>query len=692
MERIGIQIEATDNSKAAFASLQGNLRVLFGASGEIISHLGGVSQSTQTLSNNLEETGKKSFKLADIFNSSFVKIGLGIGGAAAAYATFKSAVVGSITKAIESESVMRKMQTAVELSGDSWWNAKPKVEAFGKAVLETTRFTDEQAIGAIQAITQVTGNFAQGQQGATIAMDMAATGLFDLDSAVRAVAIAYEGNTMMLGRQIPALRESAMAQLGLTTSAEKAEYAIKTLTEKFGGAAEKDVQTFGGRMQQLQNNIGQLKESIGNLLIPILGTLAEKLVPVVSYIADLVDELRDLPKTLTIANEALNDANMFYNIFQKELIDTSTIALPNTTEQIGLFAEAMNNIGNNTNLTLPSIVSFNAEVDQLGQLLPKVNVVLDNTKNNARSLSTELNKKNKIEYQVMEIDTQLAKNRVAWDNFLNHIETSSLDHAQKLASAWAVSLPIGFTFPPEEETMDELNARLNGWSTTTKEAFDATAELSNGVSQGIESAFGAAFGNMIQAGNTWRDSARAAFNAFAGVALQAIAKTVYATITAEATKTAAITAGVTARIPIVAAEDALTVGSALKNIWHAVTSIFSWVAKLGPFGIAIGVGAVAVMMGIINSFKHFSKGGLVTGEAGEDRVPAMLTAGEYVLTAAQAQRLLPMLNSGSVTNSHSVTNFNINVGAGAQVTVESLMTKLIPALERAVAERKLVLA
>lgn len=67
-----------------------------------------------------------------------------------------------------------------------------------------------------------------------------------------------------------------------------------------------------------------------------------------------------------------------------------------------------------------------------------------------------------------------------------------------------------------------------------------------------------------------------------------------------------------------------------------------------PFvGVAIAAGFIGYMIAQIRSTRaqKFALGGLVDGQSGPDRVPALLTRGEFVMPAAQTQRYLPMLEA-----------------------------------------------
>ena len=63
--------------------------------------------------------------------------------------------------------------------------------------------------------------------------------------------------------------------------------------------------------------------------------------------------------------------------------------------------------------------------------------------------------------------------------------------------------------------------------------------------------------------------------------------------------------------------------------------------------------------------KGFFTGGIVTGQAGLDKVPARLTAGEVVFNKSQQQELLSMANGGGI---NSGSRFNNNFGSNGSAT------------------------
>jgi hypothetical protein len=91
--------------------------------------------------------------------------------------------------------------------------------------------------------------------------------------------------------------------------------------------------------------------------------------------------------------------------------------------------------------------------------------------------------------------------------------------------------------------------------------------------------------------------------------------------------------------------------AAIASVSRALSQLASQIATLPtssgigylPLGTGIGTGGGMATGGSSPSFtsttQRFATGGLVTGPAGIDRIPALLTAGEYVLTPDIVQKL-----------------------------------------------------
>ena len=220
-------------------------------------------------------------------------------GALAALAAFTAAMYKSIQAAGIQEVIIAKLQKAVENAGQSWAEANPQLTAFAAEMQKLTKYGDTQTYQLIQELIPYTGDYAKAMEGAKIAMDMAAAGLFDVRTASKYVGMAMQGNVEMLGRYIGELRTSSNAQLKHMSASEKTTYALELMRQKFGGMAEKELNTFSGRMSQLKNYVGDVMEAIGDGLTPTLTKMAEK---ISSQLPEIEKEFKRLS---TIASETI---------------------------------------------------------------------------------------------------------------------------------------------------------------------------------------------------------------------------------------------------------------------------------------------------------------------------------------------------------------------------------------------------
>jgi flagellar biosynthesis chaperone FliJ len=109
-----------------------------------------------------------------------------------------------------------------------------------------------------------------------LVLDMASTGLFDMSTAARYVAMALEGNAEALGRYVPQLRATNNEIIKNGTAAEKAEEAMRILNEKFGGSAQKNLESTADSWKQLKNYLGDVSEEIGDQLLPAITKVINK--------------------------------------------------------------------------------------------------------------------------------------------------------------------------------------------------------------------------------------------------------------------------------------------------------------------------------------------------------------------------------------------------------------------------------
>lgn len=99
----------------------------------------------------------------------------------------------------------------------------------------------------------------------------------------------------------------------------------------------------------------------------------------------------------------------------------------------------------------------------------------------------------------------------------------------------------------------------------------------------------------------------------------------------------------------------LSIGNAVINVAEGVTKALALGPIVGPFLAAVTSAMGAVQIGIIKAQK-FALGGLVKGPGGpkEDKIPALLSNGEYVIRASATERYRPLLDAINFGKSVSV--------------------------------------
>jgi hypothetical protein len=139
--------------------------------------------------------------------------------------------------------------------------------------------SDDELRPSIQRLVTQTGSLTKAQEGAALAMDIAAATGKPLSTVTEAIAKAYGGNTAALAKLDPKLK-------GLIKGGLDAEGAMSVLADTFGGAATTKANTAQGQFQRLQLQLSETKETIGAALLPII----EKILPVLTSFGNWASE------------------------------------------------------------------------------------------------------------------------------------------------------------------------------------------------------------------------------------------------------------------------------------------------------------------------------------------------------------------------------------------------------------------
>jgi hypothetical protein len=132
---------------------------------------------------------------------------------------------------------------------------------------------------AIAKLATQTGSLTKAQEGAALAMDIAAATGKPLSAVTDAMAKAYGGNTKALAKLDPKLKDLIKGGLD-------AEGAMSVLADTFGGAASTKANTAEGQFQRLKVSLDETKETIGAALLPII----EKVLPFLTQMGNWASE------------------------------------------------------------------------------------------------------------------------------------------------------------------------------------------------------------------------------------------------------------------------------------------------------------------------------------------------------------------------------------------------------------------
>lgn len=140
---------------------------------------------------------------------------------------------------------------------------------------------DEQLIPMMSQLASAGRTQTEIQDIMSTALDVSATGMMSLDSAVQSLNASYSGNVGMLGRQISELK-------GLTKEELASGKAVQIVAEKFKGVSE-EVSKVTGTSEQLKNAWGDLKEEIGY-------SFEKNMKPMRSFFTELIQGWSDARK------------------------------------------------------------------------------------------------------------------------------------------------------------------------------------------------------------------------------------------------------------------------------------------------------------------------------------------------------------------------------------------------------------
>lgn len=211
-----------------------------------------------------------------------------VGGIGAAFLAAGGTVAYSMKSFMGAEVVSNKLAGAIALAGGSVSALLPKYEALADKMARVTKYDDEAVKSAMASALARGLSTEKMEEAIPAAVGLAARMGMDLSTAMNMVTRAGMGNTMMLQRYFPQLKNA-------TTQTEKWAMIMK-LGAAGMGISRNEINTLSGAFGQMRKAIGEVFESLGTGLFGG-GQLKKFLQDAVDWVWKLKDSLDKLVKS-----------------------------------------------------------------------------------------------------------------------------------------------------------------------------------------------------------------------------------------------------------------------------------------------------------------------------------------------------------------------------------------------------------
>jgi len=583
----------------------------------------------------------------------------------------------SIKAASEQEQAFSRLQKTIELGGNSWESAKPSIDSFINSLQAASTVSDDELAVSLQKAITYTGNLDDGMRATRIAVDMASSGMFELDNATKLVSLATQGNIQMLGRFIPELKLSGNAMLEQMSTTERAEYALGVLQKRFAGMSANELTTTAGLTKNMKKEFGELAEDIGDKLLPAFNEAVRTMTNVIAGVRSFMQANPMLTSTIVLLTTAVGGMLLAFGSMALALptvvahvtalwaviaahplvavtaaVSALTIGLLN---HINAEIEAKNAMINTGKTHADRIKLLQAERAEMAEVLSQGKLTADErAANEQRTLA--IIKAIKFE----EAQAELEKNATMT---VNRQERDAQEMADALAKQQQMATDhkayVDWIAAIDQENADNQLARWNvqnmtmvgGWKNAMNEMstaginfYDKFKGMTNEITGSIASSFAFMVKNI---GNGWDVLTQgmqritdglmnAVINAFTRMAAEwIVSKTIMMAKT------------------LVWKQTEISANAAVAASGAAAAS--SWMLW-GAIAVGLAVGAAVAGFG-----GKFAQGGIVPGASYlGDKMMVGTNSGEMILNKSQQARLFDIANGGGSGGGNVVVNVTLS--------------------------------
>jgi hypothetical protein len=602
---------------------------------------------------NNQSAKKTSDGIAKVGKAAFAAVG-GIGLATAAV----NKLVGISKESIE---LFKTQEKAERLVAFAFGEGAGEIQRFASELQNASTVGDEATLQYAAFLKQMNLTNTQVKQVLQAAVDLSATGLVPMESAVKNLAKTYGGLSGELGESIPALKNLTKEQL-------VAGEGVKLISEQYAGLAAAVADTDAGRIEQLNNAIGDLQEEMGEELIPVQLEFVKTQAILQDLLTDNAEAFRvvgfgaaKLAQVLVTAGSGIDlIAETVFNV-NARLVKLFTM-LPFVSDEVKAFGDALVEESNedfaesleNTSGALEALLTGYEEAPTKIEATTKAQDDLKEslalTTQSMKDLAAEEKKREESVKRSIEAAQKLRENEIK-----NSIEGAEAKEKAELKAALTAERlrenEIQRSIEEAEEAdlkrITEREKQLEFYS----EMLGHTQTFVSSTSSIINSAFQSRINDITAESRAEIEAVNASTMSRQKKA-DAIAK-----IEKDAQKKS---------LELRKKQWGVDLASAGTNTALAITNALATVKPTVPNGVlaaaAVGSAGAAQVASIAASKPRFAGGGVVGGTSFTgDSVDIRANSGERILTRQDQTTLSDVLRGGAASTTNNSTTNNITV-------------------------------
>ena len=291
-----------------------------------------------------------------------------IGAAVGGFAAIAAAISKATRAASEEEDAINRLNSALKINGNFSETASRQLQDYADQLGKTSKIGGEVTLANLALLQSLAPLTQDGLIAANnAAVDLSAALRIDLESAVRLVAKAAQGNTDAFKRYGIEIKKG-------TSDAETFANALAKIQENTGGAAANELNTFSGATTQLGSSIGDVVKQLGFFITESesVNSAIRSTTVFFNNFADAIKRTREEPSQL---DEAFNSGKIGPVIKLYSQLGISISSAKSETVAFGSAAQGLQG-------KFPDLIAATSSTDSFAASLSKSSSTLGDVSSN----------------------------------------------------------------------------------------------------------------------------------------------------------------------------------------------------------------------------------------------------------------------------------------------------------------------